>query len=83
MTKHEKTAGIFFHLRGGIWLSIVTCFMLFIYAPLELLFTNQDEFWFDIYILVPIMSVVFGIVCAISILAFALLRKWNENIYRI
>ncbi|MBD5504989.1 MAG: LTA synthase family protein [Lachnospiraceae bacterium] len=83
MTKHEKTAGIFFHLRGGIWLSIVTCFMLFIYAPLELLFTNQDEFWFDIYILVPIMSAVFGIVCVISILAFVLLRKWNENIYRI
>lgn len=69
--------------KGGIWLSIVTCFMLFLYAPLDLLFTNQDEFWFDAYLLVPIMSVIFGITCLGSILIFIVLKKWKEILYRI
>lgn len=59
---------------------IVTCFMLFLYAPLELLFTNQDEFWFDAYILVPIMFVVFCLICVISILVLALLIKLKKSI---
>lgn len=57
--------------------------MLFIFAPFELLFMNQNEFWFDAYLLAPIMLFVFGLVCACSILGFALLRKWSEAIYRI
>lgn len=68
-------------LTSGIWLSVATCFMLFLYAPLELLFTNQDEFWFDAYILVPIMFAVFCLICVISILVLALLIKLNEKVY--
>lgn len=83
MVKDKKLTGLFHRLRSGIWLSFVTCFMLFLYAPLELLFTNQDEFWFDVYLLVPIMSVIFGAAFVISILAFALLRKWKESLYRL
>ncbi len=69
-------------IQGGIWLSVATCFMLFLYAPLELLFTNQDEFWFDVYLLAPIMFPVFAVSCLISILVFALLQKWNAALYR-
>ena len=53
--------GMLDNINSGIWLSAATCFMLFLYAPLELLFTNQDEFWFDAYILVPIMFVAFAV----------------------
>lgn len=70
-------------IKGSTWLSIVTCFMLFLYAPMELLFTNQDEFWFDVYLLVPVMAVIFGIACLGSILVFWLLGKWSERGYRI
>lgn len=65
----------------GVWLSVAVCFMLFLYAPLELLFTNQDEFWFDAYILTPLMLVVFGIGCAGAVLLFAILGKLHEKLY--
>ncbi len=31
----------------GLFVALSTCFMLFIYAPLELYMLNQAEFWFD------------------------------------
>lgn len=33
----------------GLVVAFSTCFMLFVYAPLELYMTNQAEFWFDFY----------------------------------
>ncbi len=72
-----------FFRGGGIWLSVVTCFMLFIFAPFELLFMNQNEFWFDAYLLAPIMLFVFGVACVCNILGFAILRKCGETIYRL
>lgn len=81
MQKDNRKVHIF---RGGgvnVWLSIAVCFMLFLYAPLELLFTNQDEFWFDAYILTPLMLVPFGIGCVCAILLFFLLGKLNEGLY--
>lgn len=63
-----------YDISSGIWLSVVACFMLFLYAPIELLFTNQDEFWFDLYILLPPMLVVFIIMLLCSVAAFLLIR---------
>lgn len=70
-------------ISSAIWLSIAVCFMLFLYAPLELLLTNQDEFWFDVYLLAPIMLVVFLIMCVSSVLVLLLLKKGNSNRYQI
>lgn len=67
----------------GIILSAVTCFMFFIYAPLELFFTNQDEFFFDSYILLPVLLVIFFATFIPSVMVFALLRKKSEKIYTI
>lgn len=69
-------------ISGGIFVSMATSFMLFLYAPLELLFTNMDEFWFDAYIVTSVMIVVFVIGSVVSILAFSLLYKINEILYR-
>lgn len=82
MHKIWNKAGELHKISGGIWVSIVTSFMLFLYAPLELLFTNMDEFWFDAYILTSVMIVVFVIGSGVSILAFILLYKINERLYR-
>ncbi len=81
--KQKKVNNIFQKYGSGIWLSIVTCFMLFLYAPLELLFLNQDEFWYDAYQLIPIMFFVFVVTCTASITVFVLLRKWSQTLYRI
>lgn len=83
MPENKKLIGVFHQIRSGIWLSVVTCFMLFLYAPLELLFMNQDEFWWDARLIFPILFLVFLVPCIVSILAFAVLRKWNETVYRI
>lgn len=82
MHKIWNRAGELHKISGGIWVSIATSFMLFLYAPLELLFTNMDEFWFDAYILTSVMIVVFVIGSVVSILAFVLLYKINEILYR-
>lgn len=70
-------------LKSGVWLSAAVCFMLCLYAPLELLFTNQDEFWFDAYLLTPIMFVAFAVLCAVSILVLALLHRAGAGLYEI
>lgn len=59
----------------GFLLALTTCFMFFLYAPLELLFTNQEEFFFDMYILLPpiICNFLFFLIC--SIVLFLLVRK--------
>lgn len=62
-------------LNTGIVLSLAACFMFFIYAPLELYFTNQGEFFYDIYILFPLVFCIFLIFSGISIGFFWLLRK--------
>lgn len=82
MHKIWNKAGELHKISGGIWVTMATSFMLFLYAPLELLFTNMDEFWFDAYILTLVMIVVFVIGSAVSILAFVLLYKINEKLYQ-
>lgn len=79
MNIREKIGGI----SSGVWLSIVTCFMFFLYAPLELLFTNQDEFWFDVYTLTPIMFVVFAIMAVCCSFLFVVVRLWGHEKFRL
>lgn len=82
MHKASNKARELHKISGGIWVSMVTSFMLFLYAPLELLFTNMDEFWFDAYILTPVMTVAFVIGSVVSILALVLIYKINGKLYR-
>lgn len=69
-----------YDISSGIWLSVVTCFMFFLYAPIELLFTNQDEFWFDLYILLPIMLVVFMVMLTVSISLFLIVNAYGWGV---
>lgn len=70
----DKT-GEFPKISSAITLSLTTCFMFFIYAPLELYFTNQNEFFYDIYILLPLIFLNFLIFFGISIVFFLIIRK--------
>lgn len=69
--------------REGLILSLVTCYMFFLYAPLELFFLNQDEFFFDLYILLPVLLMIFLLTAFLSIAMFGLLRKKNKRVYTI
>ena len=68
-------------LKPAITLSTATCFMFFLYAPLELYFTNKDEFWYDIWVLFPIMFCVFLLFTVICIGGFAVLRKCSKKLF--
>lgn len=57
---------------AGICITVAMCFLYFIYAPLELYFTNIDEFWFDLSLLLTAMGVTFlmAVVICVSVMAF-------------
>lgn len=69
--------------KPAVILSAATCFMFFLYAPLELYFTNKDEFWYDIWVLFPIMCCVFFLFTAICIVGFAVLRKCSKKLFHV
>lgn len=68
-------------LKPAILLSLAVCFMLFLYAPIETYFLNKDEFWYDIYILVPIMFFVFAIAYILCVLVFKILGLISVKLY--
>lgn len=70
-------------INSGISLSLAMCFMLFIYAPLEIYCYNKDEFWFDIYFLLPILLVIFLITLVISLLIFFALNLISNKAYKV
>lgn len=73
-------------LRGilpAIFVSVGVCFMLCIYAPMELHLGNQHEFWFKIEDIMPLAWAMFIIFTVLCICVFALLKKLSVNAYRI
>lgn len=71
------------NIKPAVMLSIATCFMFFVYAPIELYLTNKDEFWYDIYILAPIMICVFIIFTGTCIGLFFLVRKCSAKLFNV
>lgn len=67
----------------GIIISFACSFLVCLYAPLELFFSNRDEFWFDIYVLGPIVLGMFFFTAAISMIVLAVLYFINKKIYHI
>ena len=57
---------------AGLLAALSTCFMLFIYAPLELYVTNQTEFWFDFYKILKAVLENFAIFFGINALVILL-----------
>lgn len=67
----------------AVILSAAICFMFFLYAPLELYFTNKNEFWFDFYHIAPVMLLVFLITTVLGCLAFCILYRIHERLYQV
>ena len=71
------------HLSTGIIVLLSTSFLFFVYAPFEMLFSNQDDLWFDMYMLLPTALLLFGIAMLVGSGIFSLLRIMNGGCYRI
>lgn len=57
-------------LKPAVFLTITLCFMLFVFAPAEIYLSNQNEFWYDGYMLMPFLIKDFLIASAVSLCGF-------------
>lgn len=71
------------NLTAGIIIVSALCFMLFFYAPLELYFYNQDDFWFDLYNLLPVVLLLFSGSLLVSAAAVSLIHLFFPRLYRL
>ena len=68
-------------LKTGLTLSIgLSCLWMF-YAPLQLYFTNINEFKYDIYAILPTILLMFVVGLLVGILVFFISIKINEKVY--
>lgn len=63
------------NMSYGAALAASACFMLFVYAPIELYFTNQNEFFYDLYLLIPPLLINFAIGFLLSMALFMLASR--------
>ena len=68
-------------LVPGLILSLALSFLLGLYAPLELYFTNITEFQFDFWALFPQLLKLFGILLAVCIVGFGLCYLIHNRLY--
>lgn len=67
---------------AGLLAALSTCFMLFIYAPLELYVTNQTEFWFDFYKILKAVLENFAIFFGLNALVILLTACISKGLCR-
>lgn len=61
---------------NGILIILAFVFNILIFAPIEIYFTNKDEFWFQASEIIPI-SIAIGLMCFVVFLLIAKLLKGN------
>jgi hypothetical protein len=68
-------------INAGMLCSITLSFLFFVFAPLEIYLINQDEFWFDIYTLVPFLLSMFFVSSIIGVLICIIMYSLKTKIY--
>ena len=81
LTKHKKLGKNY--LWTGIIIITALFFLLFLYAPLEIYFYNQDSFWFDVYKLLPVIFTLFLGSTFISSGILFFIFKLSPQIYKV
>ena len=70
-------------LEPAFFLSLTFCFMLFIYAPLELYVNNIEGFWYDAFVLFPFIIRDFFFFLFISLVGFVVAYLLAKVVYEI
>ena len=81
--KQEETAAhpLLNELIPALWLAVAGCFMICIYAPLEIYMNNKAEFWFDFYVIFPQSLRMFVIFLVAVIILAVVFRKIGKKAY--
>jgi hypothetical protein len=70
-------------LFTSLSLSLAMCFMLFIYAPVEIYFNNKTDIWYDIQGLFPICLLVFAVMYLLSSAAFLISALISSKLHTV
>ncbi len=68
---------------SGIATVFAVGFIVIIYAPLETLFSNREEFWYDFGLLFPYLLFTWIVLVIIGISALVLVRNLSKKIYEL
>lgn len=75
-------ASRFYALSAGIVISCAVSFLFCVFAPLDLYFQNKEEFWFDVYTLLPVVLLMFFVFALAGSLLLAVLFYVNQRCYQ-
>ena len=67
--------------RGSVMAAIAVSFLLFLYGPLELYFTNRADFWFSTGVLLRQCVLLFVCTAAVLVALQALAAKFFPKLY--
>lgn len=70
-------------MSSGILVATLLNFMLLVFAPADIYFTNVDEFWFDIFKVFPLLLAQFLFFEICNIIFFLILVNISTKIYHI
>ena len=72
---------ILIDLVPALFITLAGCFMICIYAPLDLYFTNKTEFWFNVKILISEQLRMFCVVAPGAMVFYLICRLINKKFY--
>lgn len=67
----------------ALLVSLAASFMMMVFAPIEIYYSNQDQFWFEIKQLIPVVVCMFLACLLISVVILGVLFIINRKIYNI
>lgn len=63
--------------------SLAASFMIMVFAPIEIYYSNQDQFWFEIKQLIPVVICLFMIFLVVSLVVLGVLFLINQKAYNV
>ena len=79
--EQQRTAQKDRSLRTAVLLAITISYLWMFYAPLQLHFSNINEFRFDIYAILPTLCLMFAVGLAAAMLVYSILYKCSRKLF--
>ena len=67
----------------AVLVSLAASFMLMVFAPIEIYYSNQDQFWFEIKQLIPVVACLFVLLFIVSLIILGIMFLINTKVYNI
>ena len=65
----------------AVLVSLAASFMLMVFAPIEIYYSNQDQFWFEIKQLIPVVVCLFVLLFIVSLIILGIMFLINIKVF--